>query len=197
MVSPRIPAGTLPDLWLKKMEQVLTEKGEFYRETLESLARVAVLEIFRSCPTTKQTGRTSVYHDLIRKINDEFAFIRFSDAAKYCGYSPAHFSKMFKVLSGMTFSDCLNVLKVEQAIRMLRCQPQATVTTVSAACGFSTIRNFNRVFKELTGYTPRSLPDDYLLDTDLRISGSIGFDPTHIGSELVAGELLQTKFVGK
>lgn len=30
------------------------------------------------------------------------------------------------------------------------------------AAGFGTIRSFNRVFKQLTGFTPRELPDNYV-----------------------------------
>ncbi len=31
-------------------------------------------------------------------------------------------------------------------------------------CGFGTLRSFNRSFKEVTGYTPRTLPSGYVLN---------------------------------
>ena len=53
------------------------------------------------------------------------------------------------------------------------------------ACGFNTIRNFNRVFKELTGYTPRTLPKDYRFIRSLKEYKDNGFDPTLHGSEIL------------
>lgn len=185
LTTPKLSDSIPVDPYLQKLEQIVACRGPFYREALESFARALILEIFRSCSTTKQRSKSRFYNNLISKINDEFSFITFADAASYCGYSPSHFSKMFKTLSGMNFSDYLNILKVENAIDMLHANPNATITSVSAACGFSTIRNFNRVFKEITGYSPRSLPEDYLLDTSLHISGTKCFDPTQKTSELV------------
>lgn len=185
LVSPKLP-DSLPVLpYLKKIQQTLVCKGSFYREALDSFARSLVVEVFRSCEITEKNSRSSPYNDLISKINDEFPFITFADAVRCCGYSPSHFSKVFKALSGMTFSDYLNIIRVEHAIDRMRADPGATIASISSACGFSTIRNFNRVFRELTGFSPRQLPKDYRLDTNLHISGSNSFDPTQKSSVLV------------
>ena len=103
----------------------------------------------------------------------------------YSGYSSAHFSKMFKALSGMNFSDYLNIIKVENAIIMMRNERNMTMTSVSLKCGFSTVRNFNKVFKELTGYSPRTLPEDFVIETGTRIAKDNAFDPTQKNSVLM------------
>jgi len=84
----------------------------------------------------------------------------------------------------MSFSDYLNIIRIENAIQKLREEPVTTIAAVSAACGFSTIRNFNRVFRSLTGFSPRTLPADYRLDTSLRICRTESFDPTRMPSVL-------------
>lgn len=178
LVSPKLPPHLTFADHLESMKHLLTQKGLFYRETLENSARALVLDIFRSCETVKRRRSTTLYNDLIQKINKEFAYITFTDAASWCGYSPSHFSKMFKTLSGMNFSDYLNIIKIENAIAMLQRQEAVSITSVSRACGFTTIRNFNRVFRLLTGFSPRSLPRDFILDTGLRISNAQDFDPT-------------------
>jgi AraC-like DNA-binding protein len=61
------------------------------------------------------------------------------------------------------------------------------VTELAHGCGFSTVRNFNRVFKLVTGYTPRTLPKEFIVDRGLRMSGQ-GFDPTDEQSVLIGGE---------
>ena len=60
-----------------------------------------------------------------------------------------------------------------------------TMTNVSLKCGFATVRNFNRVFKQITGYSPRALPEDYVIDTGLRIARDEDFDPTDENSMLI------------
>ena len=112
LISPKLPAHLPVEQYLRKIASTAEGKGLFYRETLESLARVLVLEIFRGCDVTDQRNDFSVYNKLIGKIHDEFAFITFADAASYCGYSPSHFSKTFKRLSGINFQDYLNKLIV-------------------------------------------------------------------------------------
>ena len=85
----------------------------------------------------------------------------------------------------MTFSEYLNIIKVENAILLMRKDDHATMTSISLKCGFSTVRNYNRVFKEVTGYSPRALPKDFTMDTDLRISQNLDFDPTQKSSILI------------
>ena len=74
-------------------------------------------------------------------------------AAKIMGYEPSYCSKVFKKLTGVGFSRYLNSVRIEHAIRYLR-EPEQTVTEIALRCGFNTIRNFNRTFRELTGVPP-------------------------------------------
>lgn len=182
--TPAIADGRRAIQMMESVRRLRSEKGPFYRELLENEVRGFVLDVFRGNAIQRREEKSRFYVDLIRKINDEFAYITFADAVAYSGYSPSHFSKMFKRLSGMNFSEYLNVIRVERAIALLRDGNQ-TMTAVSLQCGFATVRNFNRVFKEITGYSPRSLPGDYVPDTGIRISGSKDFDPTHRDSVLI------------
>ena len=84
----------------------------------------------------------------------------------------------------MNFSDYLNILKVENAIVLLQ-ERKHTITAICQKCGFSTLRNFNRVFRKITGYSPRSLPKDFAIERDLQISGAEHFDPTKKTSVLI------------
>ena len=53
----------------------------------------------------------------------------------------------------MGFSKFLNTLRIEEAKKMLR--GNENVTEIAYACGYTGIRNFNRVFKETVGKTPK------------------------------------------
>ncbi len=48
----------------------------------------------------------------------------------------------------------------------------------ASRCGFSSIRNFNRVFRKITSYSPKSLPENYdLAKAEARLFPE-AFDPT-------------------
>lgn len=182
--SPKLPESIPVKERFEVIKNELTAKGKFYCEATENLARGLVVDIFRNCEIIKRKEKVSFQQNLITKINSEFSFITFDEAVRYSGYSPSHFSKMFKKLCGMNFSQYLNIIRVENAIMLLRSN-KSDITTVSAKSGFSTVRNFNRVFKNITGYSPLSLPEDFVIDTGLCISKTDDFDPTDKKSILI------------
>jgi len=185
VISPKLPDSVSIGERLDVIKKELSDKKPFYREAVEISARGLIVDLFRNCPTVMRGSRERPHKDLITKINQEFSFITFEDAVRYSGYSPSHFSKMFKRLSGMTFSEYLNVIKVENAILLLHSSNRPTVTFISLKCGFSTVRNFNRVFKKITGYSPRTLPQKFIMDTGLHISVTDSFNPTDKNSVLI------------
>ena len=98
--------------------------------------------------------------------------------------SDAYFSRFFKKISGMTFSQYLNHIRVNKAIDLIRSGEQS-MTEISRLCGFDTIRNFNRVFRQITGYSPRELPDGYTLNLRSNSNNNQQFDPTITTSVLM------------
>lgn len=73
--------------------------------------------------------------------------------AEAIGKSPNYFSKFFKRSTGLHYSDYLNVRKVECAEMLLRFS-NMSITDVCFNCGFNSLSNFLRVFKELKGMRP-------------------------------------------
>lgn len=79
-------------------------------------------------------------------------------------FSPSHFSKTFKKLMGMNYVTYINMVRIEQAIQRLG-TGQYRMIDIALECGFTNIRSFNRVFKEITGYTPTEFAS--LADQDI------------------------------
>ena len=183
LTSPKLPGDIPIKQFFNQIEATLSQKGLFYRESLENDVRSLIIDIFRHCSITERKEKASLHKALITKINADFAFITFEEAVRYSGYSASHFSKIFKKLTGMRFSEYINIIKVENAIMLLR-NKNATITSISRKCGFTTIRNFNRVFKSITGYTPGSLPACFSTTASLGIREQ-GFDPTDHSSILL------------
>lgn len=182
--APLLQNGAQLGAALKEMRRTTEQPPRFFRRTQENAACRILLDIFNENPLVPHQPSTADGRRIIDKLNRDFATVGFREMAAFSGYSPAHFSKLFKRLTGMTFSDYLNHVKTEHAVSLLQQRPELTVTEVSARCGFTTIRNFNRVFKSITGYTPGSLPACFSTAASAGIREP-GFDPTDHSSILL------------
>lgn len=74
--------------------------------------------------------------------------ISLDDVAKLSNYSPFHFTRFFKSVTGMTFVKFLNSYRVKKAETLLL-KSHNSVTEVAQKSGFNSIKTFNRVFKEI------------------------------------------------
>lgn len=175
----------------EKIKIELNEQKPFFE--LQTCVQITslMIEIFRNEAVSEQTQpkeRSSIanYKNLLIEIEEKYGYITFSDAAAFMGLSEPYFSKFFRKISGMTFSQYLNTVRLEKAIEMLHHnEKQLSITEIAAACGFDTIRHFNRTFKDMTGMTPRQLPADYVLDIQPLRTIQDAFDPTLQSSELL------------
>ena len=166
-------------------KRIIEQRPRFFNEALESSATQLLLWIFNSNSLSDRPTKTLREKQILEKINSEFSTLSFRDAVLFSGYTPSHFSKLFKELTGMTFSDYLNFLKIEHAISLLQDNGGLSITEICSQCGFTTIRNFNRVFRTLTGYTPSNLPSDYKISLPINVYSKHKFDPTDGSSVLL------------
>ena len=70
-----------------------------------------------------------------------------------CGYSSSSLCRNFKEQTGMTVVTYINKQRLDYAVRMLLALEDA-VEDICYACGFTSVRQFNRMFKEAFGCTP-------------------------------------------
>lgn len=78
--------------------------------------------------------------------------ITLNSVADVLGYSPTHLSHLFTDKFKIGFSKFISVMRIEDAKKMLR--GNKSITQIALDCGFGSVRNFNRTFKEATGMTP-------------------------------------------
>lgn len=99
----------------------------------------------------------SQYHKVqhaLRFINDNYKTdIRLVAAAGAAGMSPAHFSRIFKKVMGVSYQDYLNNRRITKAQNLLRSSAQ-TITEIALSLGFADATGFGRIFKKLTNQTP-------------------------------------------
>ena len=91
----------------------------------------------------------------IRYVQENFReHLTLEDVAQFLGYSYSYISKLFKQGLGMSFSDFLAEYRVSYA-RALLGEGENNISQIALMSGFGSIRNFNRVFLQVTGETPR------------------------------------------
>lgn len=64
------------------------------------------------------------------------------------------FSRFFRQRVGMTYSRYVHELRVGHACRLLL-ESEITITEACFASGFNNLSNFNRVFRDIKGVSPR------------------------------------------
>lgn len=77
-----------------------------------------------------------------------------SMAAEHFHYTPEYMSRIIRRTTGYTFSELLARLRMENACRYLR-DTTIFVADIGSMVGYETTEQFNRMFKKITGKTPR------------------------------------------
>lgn len=179
--------GILPKL--SEIRHELQNQPIFFECRTEAMIGEILVDVFRGEPLRKAQWQFSDvitrYKQLLNHIDLEYEHITYRNAVQFMNMSDAYFSRYFKRQAGMTFLQYLNVVRIEKAVQLLDSAPTMKITDVMLRCGFNTIRSFNRVFREVTGFTPTTLPPGYVLNTRSvpTIQGS--FDPTLSDAELL------------
>jgi AraC-like DNA-binding protein len=91
------------------------------------------------------------------------------EAADRAGYSPFHFSRVFKQMVGYGFHEFVDRCRTECAVNML-CETDSAVDLVASTCGFGTTQGLRESVKEYLGLVPseiRAFPESLDLLTEV------------------------------
>lgn len=83
------------------------------------------------------------------------------DVARQAHLTPNAFCRYFKKHTRVTFVAFVNKVRVDQACKLLINGELNNIADVAYSCGFSSINNFNLVFKNIMGKSPRDYVSDY------------------------------------
>lgn len=82
--------------------------------------------------------------------------------------SPNHFCRYFKKSTGVTFVEYLNLYRIEKAEELLRNRALG-VMEISIRCGFGSISQFYRHFKQVKGMSPKELRQNLNVPNSLKM----------------------------
>lgn len=166
----------------------LTSKPQFYVDSTKLTIQSLLLNIYRNekiIPSKQNKKMNENLLNLIEQINLNYAYFTFEDAVKIMNMNYSYFSRFFHNVIGIPFAKYLNCVKVEKACELLLENKDTPIKQIADLCGFTTIRNFNRIFKSYTGYSPKEIPDNYVFN-GLAINTSLNStNPTSSLTKLV------------
>lgn len=79
--------------------------------------------------------------------------ISLKEVADICNLSESAFSRYFKSRANQSFSDFLSQIRINHAYKLLQ-DESMNISQICYECGFFTLSNFNKQFKERSGKTP-------------------------------------------
>jgi AraC-like DNA-binding protein len=118
----------------------------FFGEQLSALINQIVLENQNAEPPLVQKAR-----EYIEKHKAEP--LSLADVAKASGASVFHFCKVFKKTTGMTFTNYVGRVRLEDAKTQLL-NPSRRISEIAYDVGFQSLTQFNRTFQRVFGQSP-------------------------------------------
>jgi AraC-like DNA-binding protein len=107
-----------------------------------------------------ETERMRVVHEYVMcHFRQE---ISLEKVAALANMSPSAFCRYFKARANKTFSDFVSEIRIGHACRLL-IEANLSVTQIAYECGYKTISNFNRQFKEIVKESPLKYQHHYLM----------------------------------
>ncbi len=77
------------------------------------------------------------------------------EVAKVACFSAFHFHRIFRTIVGETLAAFVKRVRLERAVTELSHRPNATLTEIALACGFTSSSDFSRSFRAHYGVPPR------------------------------------------
>ena len=152
--------GETRDHVCKMMQDMLHQKG--FSGVLSLLQILNALSASKQLKFINKKGylntvsdsdskRMSTIHSYI--LNHYKGPIRIENVASLANLSSTSFSRYFKAHTNKTFSDFVAELRISLACKLLH-KNDLSIIQISHECGYKTLSNFNKKFKEITGSNP-------------------------------------------
>jgi AraC-like DNA-binding protein len=118
----------------------------FFAEQLSALLNQIILENDHAEPLIVQKAREYITKNRTESLS-------LPEVAKASGASVFHFCKVFKKTTGLTFTDYVARVRLEDAKAELL-NPNRRISEIAYDVGFQSLTQFNRVFKRIFGQSP-------------------------------------------
>ncbi|MFC4601216.1 helix-turn-helix domain-containing protein [Cohnella hongkongensis] len=154
------PLRTATEEALERMREELDNKAIGYRHAVGLLLQQWLLLINRhvNSATADDADESGIGPQWMKDVLHYIAAhpgadLSLAALAKHASVTGAHFSRVFKQITGMNLTDYVNAKRIVLAKERLLVSDD-NVSLIAERCGFESLPHFHRVFKKLTGTTP-------------------------------------------
>lgn len=147
---------------LESIDEELKSSETFHFEYASSLLNQLMFTILRINFPPVENHQQNLITKAVAYIHEHYAEeIKISDLADFLYVSPYYLCRKFKETTGQTIIQYLNITRILRAERLLL-ETRNSITQISKEVGFSNLTHFNRMFKRITGCSPREKKKEYL-----------------------------------
>jgi AraC-like DNA-binding protein len=111
---------------------------------------------------------SSIYSYIMQHYDEE---ITLEEVAAQAYMTPQAFCRYFKKHTRYTFVSFLNEIRINEACKKLTDGLYDNISAIAYNCGFNSVSNFNRVFKSITGKSPREYVSNFNLNVNVEKPG--------------------------
>lgn len=105
---------------------------------------------------TQDNGISHDIEDALRYIAQNYAMpLSLEEVAEQVKLTPTYLSRKFKKVTGTTFKEYVNYIRIRQASQMLLTTDDS-VTKIAVSCGFNSSNYFKDCFRRINGVSPRA-----------------------------------------
>lgn len=146
-------------MFFRLMEEIAQRKYGYDAQLTMLLSQIL---IFAERNQAEKPGKHAIpseyFHakasDMIQFVNKNYKNpLTLSMLAERYQYHPCYISTLFKQITGFTFSDYMNQVRVKTSQQLLM-DTDTDITEICLECGFNSLSNFGRVFKRIVGKSP-------------------------------------------
>lgn len=145
---------------IRRMQELLHQKG--VPSVIQLLHMLDILARSPDCQAIASLGYTNTATETDQaRMNHVYAYvtqhfrrtIRLEEVAALASLTPTSFSRYFKARANKSFSGFVRELRIGYACKLLQ-EDALNIAQICYECGFKTLSNFNKQFKESTGVSP-------------------------------------------
>ncbi|AGI38713.1 AraC family transcriptional regulator [Thermoclostridium stercorarium subsp. thermolacticum DSM 2910] len=142
----------------RKMYEEYKNRNKGYIEIIRAYLIELIVKILRLMDKNRQSNISQqnqrlVYQAVEYLRNNYKTDIRLDELAAKSFISKNYFSRLFKEVTGISFTDYVQNLRIDEACNLLK-NTDMKVTDIAHQVGFKDMKFFYEVFKKLTGKTP-------------------------------------------
>lgn len=155
----------------RKMYMEYTTKPKGYINILRSYLIEMLTKTFRLLEsendiTDANSHKYKIINEALEFLNNNYSSscLNIDEVAFKTFLSRGYFSKIFKEVTGLNYSEYLQNLRITEACKLLK-TTDAKIIDIMSNVGFKDIKHFHKLFKKITGHSPgeyRKISNDCL-----------------------------------